>query len=225
MIPSKEEVFQIYRKRARSYDKWVNFYRLLGARYAYRKRAVGALNLRRGDTVVEIGCGSGLNFPLLLRDVGSQGRIIGVDLTDYMLDQARKRVEREGWSNVELVQMDAAKYGFPPDVDGIISTFAVTYIPEYDLIIENGAKALKPGTRFVILDLKRPENWPFWLTRLGVRAMSPFGVTLELGERRPWESVSRYLTNPSLTEFYMGAVYISVGEKPFKNPISPLRKM
>jgi len=131
MILGKEEILQLYRKRAKNYDISANLYYLLGIReQAYRKKAVKALNLHSGDTVVEIGCGTGLNFPLLQREVGSTGRIIGVDLTDHMLDQARKRVARKGWSNVELVQVDAAKYQFLQNASGIISTFAITLIPE-----------------------------------------------------------------------------------------------
>jgi demethylmenaquinone methyltransferase/2-methoxy-6-polyprenyl-1,4-benzoquinol methylase len=52
-----------------------------------RKRAVRALNLQRGDTVVDIGCGTGLNFPLLQGAIGPEGTIVGVDLTDAMLSQ------------------------------------------------------------------------------------------------------------------------------------------
>ena len=126
-ILTKEEVVDIYRKRAKRYDFTANLYRLIGFREpAYRRMAVKALSLHPGDTVVEIGCGTGLNFQLLRQAVGSSGKIIGVDLTDAMLAQARKRVEDEGWSNVELVQSDAAQYEFPNGVDGIISTFNIT---------------------------------------------------------------------------------------------------
>lgn len=220
MVLNKEEILNLYRKRAKNYDISANLFYLLGFReQAYRKKAVTALNLHPGDTVVEIGCGTGLNFPLLQRNIGSTGKIIGVDLTDHMLDQARERVAREGWSNVELVHMDAAQYQFPENVNGIMSTFAITFVHEYDSIIKNGGKALKPGGRFVILDLKLPENLPFWLVQLGVWITSPFGVTLEAGRRHPWESIEKYLTETSFTEFYMGFTYISVGEAPKKNAL------
>ena len=88
----------LYRKRARNYDWTANLYYLIGYReWAYRRRAVAALHLGLGDTVVEMCCGTGLNFPLLQAAVGPAGRIIGVDLTDAMLDGARRRVERNGW--------------------------------------------------------------------------------------------------------------------------------
>ncbi len=113
-IPTREDVINIYRKRAKRYNITANLYYFIGLReWAYRKKAIDALNLQRGDTVVEIGCGTGLNFSLLQQAIGHDGKIIGVDLTDAMLAQARKRVEKKGWTNVELVLSDAASYKFP----------------------------------------------------------------------------------------------------------------
>ncbi len=79
--------------------------------------------------MVEIACGTGLNFSLYHEAIEPTGRIIGIDLTDAMLEQARKRVADNGWSNVELVHSDALQYTFPPDVDAIISTNALSLIP------------------------------------------------------------------------------------------------
>lgn len=213
MAFTKQEISRLYSKRAKRYDVTANLYRLTGFRLqAARKRAVEALGLQRGDTVVEISCGTGLNFPLLERAVGSDGRIIGVDLTSEMLDVARERVARNGWSNVELVQSDAAQYEFPRGIGGIISTFAITLVPEYDQVIKNGAGALASGKRLVILDIRAPDGAPAWLTRAFVALTKPFGVTLDLEERRPWESVDRHLVNASVRPFYFGIGYITVGE-------------
>ena len=215
MMLGKKEIVDLYRKRSRNYDITANAYYLFGFRErAYRKRSVEALRLQAGDTVVELCCGTGLNFSLLWDAVGPSGKIIGVDLTDAMLAGARRRVERRGWSNVELIEGDAASYSFPQDVNGILSTFAITLIPEYDEIIERGAKALAPGGRFAILDLKKPERWPEWMIRVGLWTTKPFGVSLDLVARRPWESIDRHLAHSSLTEFYGGLAYLSVGEAP-----------
>jgi len=61
-----------------------------------------------GDTVIDMACGTGLNFSLLQKAVGPGGRIVGVDLTDAMLARAQDRIKANGWSNVSLVQADAA---------------------------------------------------------------------------------------------------------------------
>lgn len=209
----KDEVVQLYRKRAKHYNFTANLYYLLGFReWEYLKRAVRELNLKYGDTVVEIGCGTGLNFPLLQKEVGPEGKIIGVDLTDAMLDQARRRVSENGWLNVELVLSDAAKFRFPSKVAGIISTFALTLAPEFDTVIRNGCMALPPGRRWVILDLKMPSNRLSRLAPLFILFVKSFGVTRDLMLRRPWESMNKYLKNVSLSEFYLGFAYIAAGE-------------
>jgi len=213
MALDKQSVALLYKKRARRYDFSANLYYLVGFReFAYRKMAAQALNLQQGDTVVEIGCGTGLNFGLLRKKVGSKGRIIGVDLTTEMLSAADKRIQRNGWTNVTLVQSDAASYRFPDRVDGIISTFAITLVPEYDRVIQNGAAALSALKRFVILDFKKPGNWPLWLVKLFVVFTRPFGVSLDLAERHPWESIRRHLAVLEFRELYFGSIYLCIGE-------------
>ncbi len=215
MAFDKQKIIRIYQERAKRYDLTANTYYLFGFReFAYRKTAVRALRLKPGDTVVELGCGTGLNFGLLRQGVGAGGRIIGVDLTPAMLDRARQRARRNHWDNIELVQSDAAAYRFPERVDGIISTFALTLVTEYDRVIRNGAAALSSGRRFVILDFKKPGKWPGWLIQTFALMTRPFGVTLDLAERHPWESVQRHMALVDFKELYFGAVYVCFGEAP-----------
>jgi ubiquinone/menaquinone biosynthesis C-methylase UbiE len=214
MALNKEGIKTLYHKRAKRYDLSANLYYLAGFReHTYRKKAVKALDLKPGDTVVEIGCGTGLNFSLLQKAIGPEGRIIGVDLTEEMLDRAKKRIERKGWANVELVRCDAESFQFPENLGGVFSTFAITLIPEFDRIIKNGAESLKTGKKLVVLDFKLPDNAPKLLIKLAVFLTRPFGVSLELAERHPWESVSRYLSYFTLRQLYFGFVYIAAGKK------------
>ena len=213
MTLDKRSIALLYRKRAKLYDFSANVYYLLGFReFAYRKIGVKVLNLKKGDTVVEIGCGTGLNFSLLRKQIGPKGNIIGVDLTPEMLEEADKRIKRHGWQNVTLVQSDAAVYRFPNRLDGIISTFALTLVPEYDMIIQKGAAALLPDARFVIVDFKKPDKWPMWMIKSFVILTRPFGVSLDIAGRHPWESVARYMTMVEFRELYFGALYLCVGE-------------
>ena len=214
MALSKNRVAELYQKRAGFYDFSANLYYLVGIReFSYRRIAVEALNLEYGDTIVEIGCGTGLNFRFLRDRVGAQGKIIGVDLTAEMLSAAARRIERNKWTNIELVQSDAGAYALPEYVDGIISTFAITLVAEYDKIIERGAAALAPGKRMVVLDFKLPDNWPMWLIKFFVILTRPFGVTLDLADRQPWEAVERYLALKEFDSFYFGSIYVAAGEK------------
>jgi ubiquinone/menaquinone biosynthesis C-methylase UbiE len=130
---SSVRLIPLYRKRAKWYDRDTLLLYLAGFwHWAYRKRAIQSVALHHGDTVVDLGCGTGFNFSLLQKQVGPRERIIGMDLTDAMLDEARTRIAAHGWSNAELVNSDAAGYVFPAEVDGILSTFALTLVPEFD---------------------------------------------------------------------------------------------
>jgi ubiquinone/menaquinone biosynthesis C-methylase UbiE len=209
-------LISLYRKRAERYDGSALLLYFVGFRHwSYRKRAIQSLALNHGDTVVDLGCGTGLNFSLLQEQVGPRGSIIGVDLTDAMLDEAMARIAAQGWSNVELVKSDAADYVFPSTVQGILSTFALTLVPEFDEVIRNGAPALLQGKRFVILDFKRPSGWfmnkaaPF----LAKLLTGPFGGTLDMASRKPWQSLKKHLSLIQFTNLYLGGAYIAVGEK------------
>jgi demethylmenaquinone methyltransferase/2-methoxy-6-polyprenyl-1,4-benzoquinol methylase len=201
----------LYRRRAGSYDVATGLYRLAFPLRRYRRMAVDALGVKPGDSVVEIGCGTGANFELIQQRIGPRGRLVGVDLTDAMLEQARRRIARHGWDNVELVQSDAARFEFPHATNGILSTLALTLSPDYDAVIERGARALASGGRWVVLDLKNP-GWPRRLMDLALTVMRPYGVTLERGERHPWESLERHMPQASTRELYLGIAYLAVGE-------------
>jgi ubiquinone/menaquinone biosynthesis C-methylase UbiE len=214
--PRSIGLISLYRRRAKRYDRSSLLLYFAGFRHwAYRKRAVLSLALNPGDTVVDIGCGTGLNFSLLQGHVGPRGRIIGVDLTDAMLNEANDRVAAHGWSNVELVKSDAATYVFPPSVDGILSTFALTLVPEFDQVVRNGALALPPGKRFVILDFKRPSGWFMDKAAplLAKLLTGPFGGTIEMASRKPWQSLEKHLALIQFTNLYFGGAYIAAGEK------------
>ncbi|MEW6054833.1 MAG: class I SAM-dependent methyltransferase [Nitrospirota bacterium] len=215
---NKEQITTLYRKRAKRYNFTANLYYLIGFREsAYRKKAVEALDLHKGSTIVEIGCGAGINFPLFQEAVGMEGKIIGVDLTDAMLEMARLRIEKKNWDNVELVHSDASLFQYPPDINGIISTFAITLIPEFDTVIRNGCRSLREGGRWVILDLKKPSNWLAKLEPLYLFITRPFGVTKDISFRHPWESIEKYMEDTSFHELFWGFSYLSVGIKGSKS--------
>ena len=84
------------------------------------RKVIDALALRPGDIVVEIGYGTGLNYALLELAIGSDRRIIGVDISDAMLERAKINVRKAGWENVEFVCCAAADYQFPENLGGIL---------------------------------------------------------------------------------------------------------
>ncbi len=209
VMQSQQNVQALYQSGAKFYDFTTILYRMIGLRMkAYRLLAIKKLSLNKGDCVVELGCGTGLNFPFLMERIGPEGRLIGVDLTQGMLDIARDRVGRSGWKNVELIQSDIADYDFPEEINGVLATGVFGYIAEYDRVIEAASKAIVPGGHLVILDGKQPERLPLWLFKIVLRLGKPFGFTSEYFEVQPWESVERYFQKTSIEQKYGGLIYI-----------------
>jgi ubiquinone/menaquinone biosynthesis C-methylase UbiE len=212
-ILTRDEVRDVYDRQAGIYDITVWLYYLAGMRIGrWRRMVVDALSLHRGDTVVEIGCGTGLNFSLLERHIGNEGKIVGVDISEEMLNRARERVRAAGWQNVELVCCSASDFSFPDDTRGILATGVLTYEPEFDKVIERGSAALSPGGKWAVFDYKMPRSWLRYLAPLFVALGSSFGVSKAFMERHIWESVERHLDNTRMQEFYGGFVYIVSGE-------------
>jgi len=214
----QEYIIRTYRKRAARYDFTANLYYLFGYReWAYRQTAVKLLKLQPGDTVLELACGTGINFPLFQRYIGSTGQIIGVDITDAMLEQAKKRVASQRWKNVTLMQHDASTYQIPPKVNAVFSSFALSLFPDTKRVLKNIANSLIPGGHLVVIELQIPKFWPSWLASAAVTLMRPFAVTEEWVARRPWETIcatiNEELGNVEVAENFFGLTYIISGEK------------
>ena len=215
---TRERLIETYRKKAKHYDITSRFYPAPGyPQRAQRLGAVEALGLRAGDCVIDIACGTGLNFPLIEAVIGPDGRIVGVDLTDAMLAQAQDRIETNGWSNVSLVQADAAHFDFPNEVDAIVCTYALSQVPECAEVIAHGAAALSRGGRWVVLDLRVPDKTPGWLTQLGTAVLRPFASIDEWNLRRPWEAIraaiQEELVDVSWTELFFGTAFLAAGSR------------
>jgi len=216
--PTREHLIETYRKKAKHYDITCRLYPAPGyPQRVQRLRAVQALGLRAGDSVIDIACGTGLNFPLIEEVIGPDGRIVGVDLTDAMLARAQDRIETNGWSNISLVQADAAAFDFPTGVDAILSTYALSQVPECAAVIAHGAAALSGGGRWVVLDLKVPGNTPGWLAQLGTAIVRPFASIDEWIMRRPWDAIraamQEELADLSWTELFLGTAFLAAGSR------------
>ncbi len=226
---TREHLIETYRKKAKHYDVTCRLYPVPGyPQQAQRLRAVRALGLRAGDSVIDIACGTGLNFPLIEEVIGPGGRIVGVDLTDAMLARARDRIVTNGWSNISLVQADAADFDFPAEVDAILSTYALSQVPECAEVVAHGAAALCGGGRWVVLDLKVPGNTPGWLATLGTAMVRHFASIDEWITRRPWEAIhaamQEELTDLSWTELFFGTAFLAAGSRGLRTSGVPSSK-
>lgn len=216
--PEREHLIETYRRKAKHYDLTCRLYPAPGyPQRAQRRRAVRALGLRPGASVVDIACGTGLNFPLIEEVIGPEGRIVGVDLTDAMLARARDRIAAHGWRNVALVHADAVEFDFPGGIDAILSTYALTQVPGCAEVIARGATALSAGGRWAVLDLKVPDTTPGWLARSGTAVVRNFACIDEWIVRRPWDviraAMERELADFSWTELSFGTAFLAAGSR------------
>jgi demethylmenaquinone methyltransferase/2-methoxy-6-polyprenyl-1,4-benzoquinol methylase len=214
----QERLIQLYRRKAKHFDLTSRLYPAPGYPLrAQRLRAVRALGLRAGHRVVDVACGTGANFPLIEEVIGPEGRIVGVDLTDAMLAQAQDRVAANGWRNVSLAQADAVDFDFPDRVDAILSTYALSQVPECAEVIAHGATALSEGGHWVVLDLKVPDDTPDWLGHLGRAIARPFASIDEWVTRRPWDAIRdamrEELDDVSWTELVLGTAFLAAGSR------------
>jgi len=180
-----------------------------------RALAATRLNVQQGARVLEIGCGTGRNFPHLRNAVGEAGKVYGVDLSTGMLRKAQALCERERWTNVELTQCDAAEYIPPEPLDGILFGLSYNTMPHHLAVLRHAWKQLRPGGRIVILDGKLPGGFA------GKLAL-PFGLWLMkrtmLGNPfiKPWDDLAALADEFGMQEFVFGSWYVCWGTKPVR---------
>ena len=210
---SRQKVRGHYEATAGYYDLALCLYALIGIGKAFRKRAVDLLGLKPGDCVVELGCGTGVNFPPVHSRIGPTGKLIGIDISAGTLAGAQIRVESAGWKNVELVEQDIVAYSYPGKVDAILSTGVFGYLDDADKVIQKASWALNAGRSMVVMDGKRPDRLPHWLFRFIVWVSKPFGVTCDYFEKKTWETMEKHFSESRFEDMYGGMLYFSIGRK------------
>lgn len=125
-----------------------------------RRRAVAALELRPASHVLEIGCGTGLNFRHVLAHLDPQrGHLTGVDFSADMLKRAERRVAAHRWAHVDLVQADATTLDLGRAFDAVFFGYSLTMIPAWPTALVRAWAHLAPGGTLVVLDFGRFEKW------------------------------------------------------------------
>jgi ubiquinone/menaquinone biosynthesis C-methylase UbiE len=178
-----------------------------------RKKAVTDLGLSRGDSVLEIGCGTGRNFPYLRDAVGPAGKIYGVDISTGMLGKARELRDANHWHNIELSECDADEYTAPTLVDGVLFSLSYNTMPHHRAVLRRAWQQLRPGGRLVIMDAKVPSGW-------GGRLILPFSLWLMkhtvLGNPliHPWKELAAVSERVDMQEWLFNSYFICCAMKP-----------
>jgi arsenite methyltransferase len=107
-----------------------------------------------GETVVDIGCGAGMDLLLAARRVGPGGHAIGIDMTEAMRDRTRGSAAAAGLKNVEVRQADATALPFTDaSIDVVISNGVLNLVPEKEKAFAEIYRVLRPGGRLQLADI------------------------------------------------------------------------
>ncbi|MFP9191733.1 class I SAM-dependent methyltransferase [Natronosalvus vescus] len=143
------------------YGRWASLYDLLARRtpgiVSLRRRAAMACRLEPGDTVVEMGCGTGANLPFLREQVGPEGSVIGIDFTAPVLERAHRLTE--GHENVHVVRGDATTTPIDGPIDAILATFVVGMLDDPAGAVDDWCDLLAPGGHLVLVNAARSDAW------------------------------------------------------------------
>jgi SAM-dependent methyltransferase len=195
-----------YREHARSYDLRT------GVGQTYRRAVVEALPVRRGQVVLDVGCGTGLCHDSLLDKVGPQGGVVGIEESPEMVAVARERIEQEGWRNVSVVQSSAEDAQIAETADAALFC-AVHDIMQSPDALRNVLGRLRPGAEVAAGGGKWAAPWMVALNLPVTMLHAPYVRSFE-GFERPWHHLEQLLEDVHVRELGLGSGYIMTGQVP-----------
>jgi phosphatidylethanolamine/phosphatidyl-N-methylethanolamine N-methyltransferase len=134
----------------------------LGRERLFRQRALDTLAPAPNEYVLEVGCGRGNSFEPIREDVGSNGIVVGLDVSQGMTETSHDRIRNAGWRNVHAIHSDARH---PPVADGVFdaayAAMSLSAVPDPKRAVKAVKEALRPGGRFIVLDAQPFQEWPW----------------------------------------------------------------
>lgn len=209
------------RVAADRYQSFAPVYDLFACEPVYRpgrRAGIAGLDLRPGQTVVDAGCGTGLNFAHLEAAVGPSGRIVGIDASPAMLGRARHRIRRNGWANIGLVHADltaidpAALAGLvhevTSEVDAVLATYVLSVARPPAAAWERILALCGPRTRVSVVDMQLPTGIAAALAPLAA-------LTCRLGgsdpSAHPWTLLEQSSPDTHASSLRRGHIQVRTG--------------
>jgi len=186
---------------ARVYEKLANVYDLVFGPTLHpgRIEAIQKMTIRPGDSVLEVGVGTGINLSMY----PSSCAITGIDLSAPMLDKARDRILGKGLRNCRVLEMDAAQMSFPDEsFDIVYAPYLISVVPDPVRVVEEMRRVCRRGGRIVILNHFKSKN-PL-MSRIET-AISP--LTVHIGFKSDLD-LNAFLTQSQLTPLSIEKVNI-----------------
>src|SRR5437870_3019141 len=118
-----------------------------------RQKAVELLDLKEGDRVLDVGCGPGGSFPYLVRAVGQSGQVVGVEISPEISINARRRIDKNGWRNVRVIEATAQDVHLTGTFNGVLM-FAAADVYASEEALENIFPYLRENARVVAFGAK-----------------------------------------------------------------------
>ncbi len=182
--------------------------------------AMNALELRTGERVLDVGCGAGATVLELADRVGESGSVVGLDLSEPLLERARERVAASARENVELRLGDASTVSFEQPFDALFSRFGVMFFDDPTAAFQNLRAALKPGGRLGFVCWQAVERNPWGQEALdAVRAIAPSQPIPEMlapGKPGPFSFADEARVRSILESAGFSAVRIDPSEIPMQ---------